>query len=102
MSAVLGPGASARGRADGARHRLHTCRKEGVIDTHIYAPNGMITQGLLTLSAITGQSFYRSGRKSDPAESACRGEWSISAILCAVPGRRSPAGSVTRSMIADR
>jgi hypothetical protein len=33
------------------------CRIEGVIDTHIYAPNGIITQGLLTLSAITAQSF---------------------------------------------
>jgi hypothetical protein len=31
------------------------CRNEGVIDTHIYAPNVIITHGLLTLSAITAQ-----------------------------------------------
>jgi hypothetical protein len=33
---------------------------EGVTDTHIHAPNGMITHGLLTLSAITAQPFLSS------------------------------------------
>ena len=36
------------------------CRNEGVTDTHIYAPNGIITHGLLTLSAITAQPFLAS------------------------------------------
>jgi hypothetical protein len=39
------------------RCNAHSCRNEGVTDTHIYAPNGMITHGLLTLSAITAQHF---------------------------------------------
>jgi uncharacterized protein YyaL (SSP411 family) len=36
------------------------CRNEGATDTHIYAPNGMITHGLVTLSAITAQPFLSS------------------------------------------
>jgi len=39
-----------------SRTRL-TCRNEGVTDTHIYAPNGIITHGWLTLLAITAQPF---------------------------------------------
>jgi hypothetical protein len=48
-----------------ARSGILICRNEGVTDTHIYAPHGIITHGLLTLSAITAQLFYRSDRKSE-------------------------------------
>ena len=32
-------------------------RNEGVAGTHIYAPKGIISHGLLALSAITAQPF---------------------------------------------
>jgi hypothetical protein len=42
---------------------------------HIYAPNGIITHGLLTLSAITAQPFLSLWQEILPAESIEPARW---------------------------
>jgi hypothetical protein len=65
QSQIAGPAAPPSGEPTAAiglylQRGKHICRNEGVTDTHIYAPNGIISQGLLTLSAITAQPFLPS------------------------------------------
>jgi hypothetical protein len=56
-AAACAVGATIAGRAGLVAIPFGLGRNEGVTETHIYAPNDIITHGLLTLSAITAQSY---------------------------------------------